>query len=125
MLGLPGRRLEALWEIIQEGAVDLFVSDFILEELRRNLGSKIGLSAREVEEILARVGRHAHTVAPVHRVDVIQEKKSDNRILEAALAARADVLITGNFKHIRPLGTFQGVAILTPREFLDRYFPLR
>ena len=57
------------------------------------------------------------------RVSVIQQKDSDNRILECAIEASADVLITGNFKHIRPLGSFRGIEILAPREFLDKYFP--
>lgn len=52
----------------------------------------------------------------------ILEKDADNRILECAIEAQADVLITGNFKHIRPLDSFRGITILSPREFLDRYF---
>lgn len=125
MLGLPGRRLQVLWEIIQKGQVELFVSEFILVELSRNLKLKIGLTDPEVENLLETVKRHAETVTPQAKVSLIQEKNSDNRILEAAVEARADVLVTGNFRHIRPLGTFRGMEILTPREFLDQYFPFR
>lgn len=125
MLGLPGRRLQALWEIIREGQVELFVSDFILEELSRNLQRKIGLGGREVEDLLSILRRHAEGVAPQEKITRIREKESDNRVLEAALAAEADVLVTGNFKHIRPLKIFRGIEILTPREFLDKYFPDR
>lgn len=125
MLGLPGRRLQALWEVIRGGSVELFVSDFILEELSRNLKDKIGVAARDLDDILRTLKLHAEVVVPQERIALIREKKSDNHILEAALAARVDVLITGNFKHIRPLGTFRGIQILTPREFLDAYFPLR
>ena len=39
------------------------------------------------------------------------------------MEAAAQILVTGNFKHIRPLGFFRGIEILTPREFLDKYFP--
>lgn len=39
------------------------------------------------------------------------------------MEAKADTIVTGNMKHIRPLGRFQGIEILTPREFLDRHFP--
>jgi len=54
---------------------------------------------------------------------VITRLEADNRILECAVDAHANVLITGNMKDIRPLGTFRGIEILTPREFLARYFP--
>lgn len=62
-------------------------------------------------------------VRPQDKIQAIERKDSDNRILECALEAEADVLVTGNMRHIRPLGAFQGVDILTPREFLDKYFP--
>ena len=42
----------------------------------------------------------------------------DQIYLDAALAAKADVLITGNKKHF-PDAAYQGVTILSPREFLD------
>lgn len=38
--------------------------------------------------------------------------------LQTALAAQADVLITGNRKHF-PFDDYQGIRILTPREFLS------
>ena len=123
MLGLPGRRLEILWEVIERGDIELVLSEFILEELSRNLIRKIKLSEGETAEILRTLSDYAEIVSPKQRVSVIRQKESDNRILECALAASADVLITGNFKHIRPLGSFRGIEILTPREFLDKHFP--
>lgn len=123
MLGLPGRRLEALRKIVFRENVELFLSEFILEELSRNLKHKVGLSEEEVQSIIKPLRGRAQIVSPKERVSVIREKESDNRILECALETQADVLITGNFKHIRPLGNFKGTEILTPREFLDRYFP--
>ena len=123
MLGLPGRRLEILWEVIERGDVELFLSEFILEELSRNLIRKIKLSEIETAEIVRTLSDYAEIVSPRQRVSAIRQKESDNRILECALAAAANVLITGNFKHIRPLGSFRGIEILTPREFLDKYFP--
>ena len=123
MLGLPGRRLETLWEIIERNEVELFLSEFILEELSRNLIRKIKLEEKETAEIMRTLSDYAGIVSPRQRVSVIRQKDSDNRILECALEASADVLITGNFKHIRPLGSFHGIEILTPREFLDKYFP--
>lgn len=45
---------------------------------------------------------------------------TDEPFLETALAGKADCLITGNAKHF-PFGKRQGIAVLSPREFLDRY----
>ena len=123
LLGFPGRRLDILWEIIQEGGVDLAASDFILEELSRNLRLKARLESKEVEGAVQLLKNYARIVSPHQKIAVIREKEADNRILECAVEAAADILVTGNFKHIRPLGSFQGIEILSPKEFLDKYFP--
>lgn len=123
LLGFPGRRLDALWEIVQEGLLEPFVSDFILDELAKNLHFKVRLEPREVSRVIELLKVRCQVVSPKERITKIQEKEADNRILECALEAKANVLVTGNFKHIRPLGSFRGIEILTPREFLDKYFP--
>ena len=124
MLGFPGGRLDALWEIIQDGRIDLFLSEFILEELARNLRKKVKLPSGDIAEILRVLADHSQTVDPKETVHVIHENDADNRILECAVGANAQVLVTGNFKHIVPLKSFRGIVILTPREFLDKYFPI-
>lgn len=45
---------------------------------------------------------------------------TDEPFLEAALAGKADCLITGNAKHF-PFGKRQAMTVLSPVEFLDRY----
>ena len=71
-------------------------------------------------ESIQEISRMIH---PKAKVTVIRTEDADNRILECALEAKAGTLVTGDMKHIRPLEEFQGIAILTPREFLDKYFP--
>lgn len=123
MLGFPGGRLDALWEIIREEKVDLFISEFILKELSKNLSVKARLRSSDVHDAVDSIKNHAVIVAPQETLRVIHHKKEDNRILECAVESRAHILITGNLKHIRPLNTFQNIKLLTPREFIDNYFP--
>ena len=122
-LGLRGRETGGVWDLAEEGGYELFLSAFILEELDRNLVKKAGLSPAEAVEMIERVMDFAEIVDPVAKVSAIREKDSDNRILECGLAAKADVIVTGNMRHIRPRGGFRGIAFLTPREFLDKHFP--
>ena len=44
---------------------------------------------------------------------------NDDFILECAVTGNADLIVTGD-KDLLALGSFEGVAILTPREYLDR-----
>ncbi|MBI4677435.1 MAG: putative toxin-antitoxin system toxin component, PIN family [Elusimicrobia bacterium] len=104
--------------------VELFASAFIMGELARALASKrFRWATGEIAESLEEIETFITIVAPSVQVDAVQTKDSDNRILECGLEAKADVIVTGNMRHLRPLGRFQGIDILTPREFLDRYFP--
>jgi len=45
----------------------------------------------------------------------------DHRILECAVAARADYLITGDKRHLQSLKHFRGIQIVSPREFIDLF----
>ena len=114
-----------IWTLAEERRFRLFVSPFILRELETNLCAKLKLPADAVSLLIEEVRLLGTVVEPHGSVAVIRGKEADNRILECALEAEAeaDLIVTGNMKHIRPLGSFQGIAILTPREFLDRYFP--
>jgi len=117
--GIVGR----IWELAEEEAFEVFISPWILFELNRNLAAKAGFSTEEAAEMTRYIGQSVNVVEPKQQVSIISEKESDNRILECALEAKADVLVTGDMKHIKPLGSFEGVRILTPREFMDEYFP--
>ena len=110
-----------IWDLARRKRFYLFTSSFILSELDRNL-LRLGLGADQASALLEEAKDVASIVEPTARVSVIEQDETDNRILECAVEAKADVLVTGNLRHIRPLGSFQGIEILTPREFLSRYF---
>jgi len=45
---------------------------------------------------------------------------NDEMVLECALAAEADVIVTGDKKHLLSLREFRGISIISPAEFLRR-----
>ncbi len=104
--------------------IELFISPFIVSELEDVLSRpKIGFSPDKIRAAVAEINEIARVVHPKAEVDVISAHSADNRILECAVEAKADVIVTGDLKHIRPLGSFEGIEILTPREFMGKYFP--
>lgn len=118
--GFEGR-IRRVWELVEAGRCHLYLSPFILVELSRNLAAKAGLTQAECEATERFILRFATLVEPARRVDIITRHEPDNRILECALEAKADILVTGNMRDLRRLGRFQGILIATPREFLDRF----
>ena len=100
-----------------------FVSPFILEEIDRILARKAGWEDKRIIQLRRHLKSFLGVTVPHATVDIIKAQKDDNRILECAIDANADVLVTGDIKHIRSMGSFRGIPILTSREFLDKHFP--
>lgn len=53
------------------------------------------------------------------RVDEVSGDPADDAILASAVEAAADVLVTGDRKHLLPLGEHGGVRIMTPQALLS------
>ena len=62
---------------------------------------------------------HVLLIYPSRHVEVIPEDPSDNMFLECAIEAGVDYLIYGD-RHLKTLKSFQGIEIITPREYLSR-----
>lgn len=52
-------------------------------------------------------------------LDVVKEDESDNRILECAVAAGSECILTSD-KHLLRLGDYAGIRIIRPVDFLQR-----
>jgi uncharacterized protein len=118
----PGGMADHAYLLARRGVVELHVSTFILDEVARVLPEKFGWDEGRVGHALAQVQRVAAGVhEPDESVSAIEDDPTDNRILECALAADAQFIITGDKKHLLPLGSFHGVSIVGLRDFLASY----
>ena len=115
---LPGRNPSKLLDLVLAGKATLVASDFILDELEGVLAERIGFPPAEAERAADSIRSITEVVRPRHAVDVIRQDESDNRILETALSGRADIIVSGDRKHLLPLKSFRGIRILSPLDFL-------
>lgn len=99
--------------------ITLVLSPDILEEYRRVLREKFSYTDREIAAREERLRRVAVTVEPTDRLTVVKGDPSDDQVLEAALAGEVYVIVTGDHVHLLPLQSFQGIPIVTPRQFLN------
>ena len=98
---------------------ELFISLAIREEFKRALKNKIGLSSDEIQEARLLLEETAKTAIPAGgriRLSGICRDEPDHAVLEAALACRAEFIVTGD-RDLLGLSEFQGIRIVTPREF--------
>ena len=100
------------------GVIDVFISQPILEEIAGVLLRKFHWTVPRVREATRAICNFAVLVIPGESVNAVHEDEPDNRILECAVAAGADVIVTGD-QHLLKLKRFQNIMIVTPREFLD------
>jgi predicted nucleic acid-binding protein len=64
------------------------------------------------------IGVAPRTVKPAVQLDVITEDPDDDRILEWAVSAGSDYIVTGD-EHLLRLGVYDGIRILNVSDFLD------
>ncbi len=111
--GLPRRVFEA----VEEDICEWFYSAEIETETRRVLRDKFDWNNQRLDTYLARLWSLGSRVVPGRPVNAVPEDPSDNRILECATEAAAQVIVTGD-THLLRLREYEGIAILTPRQFL-------
>jgi uncharacterized protein len=109
-----------VFEAVELGRCDIFYSAEIESETRRVLRSKFGWDEDRLELYLRTLWRSGEQVTPRLRVDAVREDPDDNRILECALAAGAEVIVSGD-RHLLGLTAYEGITILTPRAFLTAH----
>ncbi len=100
---------------------DVTCSPFILNETKKNLVVKFNYSDIMADKFIEEILKFVLVVTPKVKVDLIKEKVDDNRILDCALVAKADYLISGDKKHILPLKKFRGTYIISVREFIEKF----
>ena len=59
-------------------------------------------------------------VIPTENLRIVANDPDDDRILECALAANANVIVSGD-QHLLKLGRFRTISITTPRQFLGSH----
>jgi uncharacterized protein len=116
--GAPAR-VFAAWE---REEVELLVSGAILAEYGRvlayeRLRAYHRLDDEAIARIVADLGRFATLVEVTERLAVVAADPDDNMFVECAVAGGAAYIVSGD-PHLRGLGEFRGIQILSPAEFL-------
>ena len=115
--GVPGRILAA-W---REGRFELAVSPDIADEYAR-VGERLAqrFAGVDVQVILDLIVRNAEVVPSTVLPEPVCGDPDDDKFLACALAARADLIVSGDKKLLAVSG-YEDVAVATPREFSDRW----
>lgn len=118
---LRGGRTRAVLRHLIASRFQLVTSPARSRELRTVLARREwreALDPADCRELLAIITEAGLIVHPTERITVCRDPE-DTALLECALAARVDCLVTGDHD-LLDLNPFRGIAILRPTEFLQR-----
>jgi uncharacterized protein len=114
----PGGAPEQVYRGVLDGRVTLVTSPPLLSELGRILTEKFRWEPAYTEEVVAQLVRIGVVVDPTEEIADITDDPADNRVLEAAAAGHADVIVSGD-RHLLSLGTWRAVRVVAPAVLMD------
>jgi uncharacterized protein len=96
----------------------VLTSPALLDELDEKLRLKLRVSAPDADIIRSRLQKSAQLVMPGISLAVIKDDPDDDHVLECAIAGKADFVVSGD-RHLLKLGPYEGIPIVSVRQFMD------
>ncbi len=94
----------------------------MLDELAEKLQTKLGFTDEQITGVLADLLSFLAVVEISNILHIISADPDDDKVLECAVAGGVGI-ISGDRRHILPLGSYQGITILSPADFLSKIKP--
>ncbi|MFO7943639.1 MAG: putative toxin-antitoxin system toxin component, PIN family [Anaerolineales bacterium] len=99
------------------------ISEEVLEVINRpSIRARHGWSGEEIEMFFR--GLHLFAVVTPDDMETseVEDDPDDDKFLACAVEGAADYIISGD-PHLLDIESYQEIPILTPRQFLDTFFP--
>jgi putative PIN family toxin of toxin-antitoxin system len=102
-----------------QGKCEVVVSPALLAEHHETIGELcLRYADREPVGWADALAESAVLVFPTDRATGATPDPDDEMVLECALAAEADFIVSGDKKHLLPLGKYRETQIVSPAEFV-------
>lgn len=121
-VGWQGKPFQCL-ELARTGVVEGVTCPEILDELSEKLQSKLSFSSSQSLATEADLLTFLRLVPITGQLKAVPADPDDDKILECAVQASATHIVTGDRRHLIPLGSFQGIPIVTAADFLLAVVP--
>ena len=115
-LNFGGKPAQIL-KLAVKGRIRLYSSQTLFAELLGVLRKKFDYSDEKIEEVEILFKKRVKFREPRTTLNVVKADPSDNRVLECALEAEADYIVSGD-KDLLNLGNLKKIKIVNPAEFL-------
>ncbi|OGH17764.1 MAG: putative toxin-antitoxin system toxin component, PIN family [Candidatus Levybacteria bacterium RIFCSPHIGHO2_01_FULL_40_15b] len=105
----------------RKGYFKLYISNFILEELKEVFEKpffKRLMTEQDIDGFVNLLETDAIPVQLINKVREVATHPEDDFILATAVNAKAEYLVTGD-RHLQDLEQFKGINIISPRTFSE------
>jgi len=107
---------------LRDGDYRIAFSEPLLAELvdvlnRPHIREKYGLDQGDIETVLALILLRGESISPTQRIDICRDPK-DNIILEVAISAGVDVIVSGD-EDLLILSPYERIPVVEPYEFIQ------
>ncbi len=114
-----GGRLGVIIDEWKAGKFTLIITDSIAREYLDVINRpKFKIPRDEIATTTDYLLRGAEFVTPQEEIHIIVADLTDNKFLEAAVAGKANFIVSGD-NHLLELKSFQEIPIITAREFIN------
>ena len=107
--------------LAQENKVEGVTCSEILDEFSEKLTNKFNASPSRTAEIVAELLNFHHVVKIENRLKNVTADPDDDKIIECAIVGGATHIVTGDKKHLLPLGSYQDILIVKAVDFLAQF----
>ena len=112
-VGWQGKPLQCL-ELARVGLIRGMSCREILDELTAKLLSKLDFTAEQVTDTIAELLGYLEMVSITGDLHVVAADPKDDMIVECAVVAGADYIVSGDRRHLLVMGSYQGIRIISP-----------
>jgi putative PIN family toxin of toxin-antitoxin system len=116
-IGWKGKPYQCL-ELARDGKIDAIVCRELLDELQLKLQSKLHFTFEQSFDAEVDLLSVVKLVPITGQLKFIQADPDDDKTVECALVAGASHIVTGDRRHLLPLGSIQGISIVTASQLL-------
>ena len=114
----PGAEAEkAIFRIINNED-RLIISKPIILEVLAVLSNKFSRDREAISRVAVHLAELGEVVEPDRQIHILRDEP-DNRILECALAGKADIIVTGDREMLK-LKEYEGIRIIRLREYIGK-----
>ncbi len=113
----PRGRVAPLWEAAIAQRYEVLISPFIVLEVSRILRNVFHWEEKRVKRLQQDMARIGEIIVPRLTLCVIAADPTDDRILECAIAGKADLIVSGD-RHLLQLKLYESIPIIRPIDFL-------